>query len=1383
MTKKLMVLFCTFVLFLAVSSIADRNPAGEDKLTLRSPGIGEQGEWTAKAGSRAIVWDNGLAYVGIAASQYDVNVDPVLDPIVADDFEFTVDQPVNDVHWIGGYWNGPPDDGDFDWEIIFYDDIGDGTKPGATIGTYTFPNIGVNETWIDGTPGGSNFYSYSVNLPGTLTFLAGIKYWISIQGIGTFPPQSGVAYHEDPILLHQAVFKSDYFSFPDWTNSAVVFGAAIDLCFQLTYEETCNWQPGDSHKMHYPQLPDEAGWDVNATAPVVLADDWMCSETGWVKDIHWWGSWLDGVEGEIINFVLSIHEDIPADQSPTGYSMPGATLWEMEIPGFPGTPKDPPTAEGWYDPSTGFYEHPNHQAYFQYDYCLDESQWFWQDSGTIYWLNISAVVSGGTLYTPGDVNGDGVVGQPDVDYLSAYLFSGGPPPPYDVGGFYPAADANGDCSIGTADLTYLINYVSSGGPPPTYCPTYPPVASAQWGWKSTQDHWNDDAVWAFWGNLNWIEMYEPGAGSAGPINNDYLMIVGLAGEVLQASGSDYFGDGWYYYPNFGWWNIWFYDHPFRFDKYKTIHLEFDVWPFESTAPASFELAINWATDAWYEFQPDSTPPLPTMVDPTNEDLYIGRETVFQSEQFGGHYIIDLTLPWYNPEWISIDVRGFNYNLDGWVVHDCVGDSVSLDLAFVITGEPPPLDSGACCLDDGTCVDVTAAECGDLNGTYLGDGTACEGDINPQNGIDDACETGPFGACCFADGSCNNLSAADCANQGGVWDPTQPCQGDINPQNGIDDACETGPFGACCFTDGSCNVLSATDCANQGGTYLGDNTSCQGDSDGNGVDDACEQPGEGACCYGDGSCSVVPQADCEAAGGTYKGDGTACLGDHNNNGTDDACETWNEGDPHKMHYPQLPDTLGWDVNASWPLVLADDWQCSESGWVKDIHWWGSWLYGETGNILSFTLSIHSDIPAGTGGLPYSRPGDLLWEHNFTQFNAARKVHQSYEGYYDPYGQIVLPDNHQEYWQYDVYLDSALWFWQEEGTIYWLNITAEVEQPTSPGRWGWKSSINHFNDDAVWGFDEGPGPCIEPNNGTGVPSLPGSCTYTFPNGPISATAGLPEGSTLEFLLSFDSFFDISYEEGGNLGGEIIRFKATAHIAVEGTGALAGFVRNMSAVANFEIHRAAHPPEPGHVIETELVSMDLAVATDPDFDWLGIAAGSAYDLPSPGITKISERDDGNFNVDSFFDIFYEISFVGAPGSALEGMSGPTTGGPARLQQGGPKIDVWAELYEPPDFEISMDLAFVITGDPGFVCDCTPGEANNDGTINILDITYLIAYLYKGGPPPTPYRVCSGDPNCDCTVNILDVTYLIAFLYKGGNPPCDCPTWVSNCGSPIYK
>lgn len=66
-------------------------------------------------------------------------------------------------------------------------------------------------------------------------------------------------------------------------------------------------------------------------------------------------------------------------------------------------------------------------------------------------------------------------------------------------------------------------------------------------------------------------------------------------------------------------------------------------------------------------------------------------------------------------------------------------------------------------------------------------------------------------------------------------------------------------------------------------------------------------------------------------------------------------------------------------------------------------------------------------------------------------------------------------------------------------------------------------------------------------------------------------------------------------------------------------------------------------------------------------------------------------------------------------------------------------------------------------------PGDAKNDGNCNILDITYLISFLYKGGPPPPCLN--EGDVNHDCLINILDITNLIAFLYKDGPAPvCGC-------------
>jgi hypothetical protein len=87
------------------------------------------------------------------------------------------------------------------------------------------------------------------------------------------------------------------------------------------------------------------------------------------------------------------------------------------------------------------------------------------------------------------------------------------------------------------------------------------------------------------------------------------------------------------------------------------------------------------------------------------------------------------------------------------------------------------------------------------------------------------------------------------------------------------------------------------------------------------------------------------------------------------------------------------------------------------------------------------------------------------------------------------------------------------------------------------------------------------------------------------------------------------------------------------------------------------------------------------------------------------------------------------------------------------------------------------------GGPCDCEPGNANGDETINIFDITYTISYLYLSGPAPIPYELCNGDPNKDCTCNIFDITFVISFLYLGGPPPATCEEWLTACGPPLRK
>ncbi len=77
--------------------------------------------------------------------------------------------------------------------------------------------------------------------------------------------------------------------------------------------------------------------------------------------------------------------------------------------------------------------------------------------------------------------------------------------------------------------------------------------------------------------------------------------------------------------------------------------------------------------------------------------------------------------------------------------------------------------------------------------------------------------------------------------------------------------------------------------------------------------------------------------------------------------------------------------------------------------------------------------------------------------------------------------------------------------------------------------------------------------------------------------------------------------------------------------------------------------------------------------------------------------------------------------------------------------------------------------------VCDCgTPGDFNDDGTIDPLDMTILINYLFRGHEPPAEPPNCPlsrTDWNCDGVSNPLDAVYMVNFVYRGypEAAPCD--------------
>jgi hypothetical protein len=922
--------------------------------------------------------------------------------------------------------------------------------------------------------------------------------------------------------------------------------------------QPCVWNPGDPYKMHFPQLPNPAGWDVNATYPQVLAEDFQCTETGPITDIHFWGSWRDGIEGTISSFILSIHADIPADQSPTGYSMPGAVLAELQIPIDRVTivPFDSPTPEGWYDPASNDIRPNNHQAYFQYNICLDPSEYFTQDSGTIYWLNISANVD-----------------NPDL----------------------------------------------------------------RWGWKSTLDHFNDDAVYQPPGATGWIDIWEPSE----QLSGSWFISFDPNGTPIQSGGDPAYGLGWYFYEPTNWWNVWFYDHQFIPENRKVGYLEFDAQPLDPTQGMFVEVAVNWSTDQWSIDQPptDSSPPLPG----TDETKYIGRQILFSSDVADGHYgPFPFLIKDYNPEWVSVDVRGFNVDLrNGIIMHEC---QPSLDLAFVITGGGTQEQPEACCLPDGSCQDLLPTVCQSIGGTPQGPGTVCSAaqeacclpdgsctmadPLCCQNelggtpmGPGSSCAAAPE-ACCMADGTCQMLDPLCCQSLGGT--PQGPgsqcttfeacclpngqcqmldplcCQSLGGTPQGPGSTCSVQTQ-ACCFPDGSCQNLDPLCCDDLGGTPQGPGTVCLGDADGDGYDDACKKQLE-ACCLTDGTCQVLTPADCAAIGGTPSPFGSPiCLGDADGDGFDDACVQRED-----LKWRQAPDLepTGMDVDASCPgllgecVVLADDFLCTQTGPITEIHIFGSWyediLPGQPVDpgAVRFTLSIHRDVPAGID-LEWSHPGNMIWSHTFAagEFTYRPYATGIQEGYFDPIQGNYQAIGDTTCWEYIFNISNDSQFVQmgtaANPVIYWLDVQAYPETPGS-AFFGWKTSLDHWNDDAVWAL--------------GVEPIP----------------------------------------------------------------------------------------------------------------------------------------------------------------------PTT---------------WNELRYPPAHPFatqSADLAFEIYSS---VCDCLPGDANGDGVVNIGDAVYLVNFIFKGGPPPAPYALCSGDANCDCQVNIADAVYLINFIFKGGPPPCDCQTWLSICGPPLRK
>jgi hypothetical protein len=183
----------------------------------------------------------------------------------------------------------------------------------------------------------------------------------------------------------------------------------------------------------------------------------------------------------------------------------------------------------------------------------------------------------------------------------------------------------------------------------------------------------------------------------------------------------------------------------------------------------------------------------------------------------------------------------------------------------------------------------------------------------------------------------------------------------------------------------------------------------------------------------------------------------------------------------VQFPDL-DFTGIDVNATTPYILADDFLCTTTGPITDIHVWGSWYQdylpaGEPGAV-DFILSIHGDIPDSMSTTGYSMPDTVLWWKRFSgaagDFTVQVWQSDLIEGWMDP-PEYYEPVGDHVCWQYNFFIDEADAFVQQgspdQPMVYWLNVQAI---PLDEAYFGWKTSVDHWNDDAVFGYGEEPYP---------------------------------------------------------------------------------------------------------------------------------------------------------------------------------------------------------------------------------------------------------------------------------------------------------------------
>ena len=272
--------------------------------------------------------------------------------------------------------------------------------------------------------------------------------------------------------------------------------------------------------------------------------------------------------------------------------------------------------------------------------------------------------------------------------------------------------------------------------------------------------------------------------------------------------------------------------------------------------------------------------------------------------------------------------------------------------------------------------------------------------------------GPLGGCCNDwDGTCYLATQWECQH---MW-------------LGSGDTCSscTAITGACCRWDGSCEITAGGMCD---GIWTG------------GSDCSECTMFHGACCRDDGTCEVVGEMDCTE--GAFLGAGTDC----------DQCDQKYFQRPNYNDYERVV------LSAVNPTIVADDFVCTEFGYITQFIVWGSWLYeyppGNDPYAVTFTVNVHENTVVGDANVP----GEVLWSQSFAFDDfSVEEIHYASNSFYDPNSGFYAEYSASRVWKYKLYPDDPQ-FLQEgmpEAPIkYWLSVSAVPLD--GEARFGWVNS---------------------------------------------------------------------------------------------------------------------------------------------------------------------------------------------------------------------------------------------------------------------------------------------------------------------------------------